>query len=242
MAEEAERWLESQPCAGLSPHAPYTASAPLYRLAAGMSRKHGWLLTTHAAESREEDEMFRWERGAMFERYRWGYVGGAVRYLEGAGVLGKNCLLAHANFVTLEEAWLLSRAGASVVHCPRTHRFFGREAAPLKTWSRAGVNVCLGTDSAASNESLDMRAEMREMARAWPGMAPREIVEMATLNGARALNCGDKLGRITSGAEADLVAVGAGDGAGDPWETVVCGETSVRFVMIGGKAVLDEKD
>ena len=228
MVEEAVSWVERQPHGGLAPHAPYTTSAPLYRLATRTARERGWLLTTHAAESRGENEMFR----PMGEPVTLG----------GLGMLGKNCLLAHANHLDEAEVDSVARAGTSVVHCPRTHRFFERGPAPLETWRRAGVNVCLGTDSLASNESLDMRAEMRELARAWPGLAAREIVEMATMNAARALNCEGKLGKIAADAQADLVAVPLADPSGDPLEMVVHGKSPVCFVMIGGKAVVDETD
>jgi len=232
MVEDAARWLESQPRGGLSPHAPFTTSAPLYRLAAKLARERGWLLTTHAAESREEDEMFRCGRGPMWERYRRDSDGGgAVKSLEEQGVLGKNCLLAHANFLDDAEAAMLARAGASVAHCPRAHRFFQRDAVPWDLWRRHGVNVCLGTDSLASNESLDLRAEMRALTN----VSPRDAVAMATVNGAKALNCDGKLGRIAVGGYADMAAVPLD---GDPFESVARSEKPVCFSMVGGKVVL----
>jgi len=218
--EDSRRLLDAaverlQHCdhAGLAPHALYTVSAPLYRLAARTARERGWLLTTHVAETREEDEMYRYERGPMFERYRRGARHGAVRELHGLGVLGPNCLAAHANYITADDATLLASTGTSVVHCPRTHRFFERERTPLDLWRAAGVNVCLGTDSLSSNDSLDMRAEMRELARARPDLAPSEILKMATVNPARLV-----------GEPVTLTAVPL---VGDPVESVVLAETPV---------------
>lgn len=206
MAEAAERWVAAHQPAGLAPHAPYTVSEQLYRLVTKLAREHGWLLTTHVAESRGEDG-------------RWHVA------------LGANCLAAHANWVTEAEAAEMARTKTSVVHCPRTHRFFERPTAPVEMWRRHGVNVCLGTDSLASNESLDMRAEMREMARAWPGLTPREVLEMATVNGARALCRSGELGIIAAGARADLIAVPA---SGEPYASVVAGAGAVSFVMVEG--------
>jgi len=231
MVEDAAHWLESQPRGGLSPHAPFTTSEPLYRLAAKLARERGWLLTTHAAESHEEDEMFRWGRGPMWERYHRDHNGGAVKLLEEQGVLGANCLLAHANFLDDAEVAMLAQSGASVAHCPRAHRFFRRDAAPWDLWRRHGVNVCLGTDSLASNDSLDMRAEMRALT----ALSPREALAMATVNGAKALNCDGKLGRIAVGGQADMAAVPLD---GDPFESVARSEKPVCFSMVGGKAVL----
>jgi len=217
MVEDAARWLESQPRGGLAPHAPYTTSAPLYRLAARTARERGWLLTTHVAESHGENEMFRWQCEPVA--------------LNELGVLGSNCLLAHANHLDEAEVESLAESGASVVHCPRAHRFFGRGAAPLALWRRHGINVCLGTDSLASNESLDMRAEMRSLTQ----LPAREVLEIATVNAAKALNCEGKLGKIAVGGWADLAAVPLD---GDPYESVVRSEKPVCFSMVGGKVVL----
>lgn len=216
MAEAAERWVAAHQPAGLAPHAPYTVSEQLYRLATKMAREHGWLLTTHVAESRGEDG-------------RWHVA------------LGANCLAAHANWVTEAEAAEMARTKTSVVHCPRTHRFFERPTAPVEMWRRQGLNICLGTDSLASNESLDLRAEMREFARAWPAISPRKILEMVTANPGRVLSQtgrGQKpapteatTGTLEVGATADLIAVPA---TGDPYASVVTGSGVVNFVMVEG--------
>jgi cytosine/adenosine deaminase-related metal-dependent hydrolase len=207
MVEDAARWLETQPRGGLAPHAPYTTTAPLYRLAARIARERGWLLTTHIAEARKEVPLAE------------------------LGVLGPNCLLAHANHLDEAEVESVARSGASVVHCPRAHRFFQRDAPPWELWRRHGVNVCLGTDSLASNESLDMRAEMRTLTL----MPAREALAMATVNAAKALNCEGKLGKIVVGGWADMAAVPLD---GDPYESVVRSEKPVCFSMVGGKVVL----
>jgi len=225
MAEAAARWLATQPHGGLAPHAPYSTSPPLYRLASQMAREHGWLFTTHIAESREEDEMFRRQHGPMWERYRREYVP-----LHDLGVTGSNCLVAHANFLTDAEAESLARSGASIAHCPRTHRFFERDPAPWDLWQRHGLNVCIGTDSLASNYSLDLRADMR-LLKEFPA---RDVLAMATVNPARALNGVGEMGVIAPGALADLAAVPC---EGDPYESVVFSDKPVCFSMVGGKAV-----
>ncbi len=228
MAEAAAGWAETHPLSGLAPHAPYTVSGPLYRWLARRAREHGWLLTTHVAESREE-----------FDRFRTGRDG-PVRWLDGFGVWGRNCLAAHVNWLTDDEARLLATAGVSVAHCPRTHRFFQRPPAPVELWRRHGLNICLGTDSLASNESLDLFAEMREMARAWPGWSAEDVLCSCTVNCARALGRDGRLGCLTPGADADLIAVRlAGNGA-DPFESVVYNEQPVLYSMSHGKETHNE--
>ena len=226
--------------AGLSPHAPYTASATLYRHCA----KTGRFLTTHLAESIEEDEMFRWGRGTLYEACRgWGRLmsdcghRGPVELLQSYGVLGAHCLAVHANCLSETDVKILAQSGTSVVHCPKTHRFFGRTTAPVMQLLQAGVNVCLGTDSLASNNTLDLFAEMRELAEAFPQLLPEQILRFVTTHAARALNESNRLGQIKAGAVADLIAVPVG-GHTDPYAAVVRADHPVLFVMIDGKVIL----
>ncbi len=222
--------------AGLSPHAPYTVSAELYQNCA----QSGRFITTHIAESADEDEMFREGKGRMYDTLRnlgrdmsdCGKVG-PVELLASYGVLGKNCLAVHANCLTTRDVTLLARTGTSVVHCPKTHRYFCRAPAPIPALLAAGVNVCLGTDSLASNDTLDMFTEMRELARVYPDFLPSRIVEMVTTNAAKALNQFDRLGKIAEGATADLIAVPM-DGHADPYAAVVFAEKPVTLLMING--------
>jgi len=224
---------------GLSPHAPYTASEELYR----RCTQSGRFITTHVAESIEEDEMFRQGRGRLYDAFRergrdmsdCGHVG-PVELLHRYGVLGRNCLAVHANCLTADDVRLLAETGTSVVHCPKTHRYFQRPPAPVPALLAAGVNVCLGTDSLASNDTLDMFAEMRELARVFPALLPAQLVAMATTNAAIALNQFARLGKIATGAMADLIAVPV-NGHADPAAAVVAAEKAVAFMMINGKVV-----
>lgn len=224
---------------GLAPHAPYTVSADLYRRCA----RRGKFLTTHLAETEEEDEMFRWGRGPMYEAFR--RLGrdmsdcrrfGPVRLLHDYGVLGPRCLAAHANVLTPADVELLRGSGTSVVHCPLSHRYFRRGVPRLPQWVDNGINVCLGTDSLASNERLDMFAEMQEVARQFPRWSAERILRLATVQAARALGQAGRLGELTPGAAADLIAVPLAGNA-DPYEAVVFAESPVCFMMIGGKVV-----
>jgi cytosine/adenosine deaminase-related metal-dependent hydrolase len=232
---------------GLSPHAPYTASGELYRQCARLSRGQNILLTTHLAESTEEDDMIRRGTGHMYD-----YFSRAGRDMSDCkrvsptqllaeyGVLGSNCLVAHANCLTPLDVTLLKQTGTAVVHCPNTHRFFRRDTALLDTWKAQGINVCLGTDSMASNDSLSMLSEMQTLGRMFPGMSARELLEFATVNGANALNRSGKLGRIAAGAWADLIAAPPDGAGGDPYEAIVYADKSVSFSMVAGEVIFDE--
>src|SRR6266545_4621763 len=204
--EEAEKKIESLPPsrggAGLSPHAPYSTMPELLRLSAAAARKKGWRLVTHVAESDLEFEMFRHARGEMFE------------WLKRNGYLADNLLAVHVNYIAPGDAALLEQRGVSVAHCPRSHAFFRHRPFPRNELAGVGVNICLATDSLASVTKvrgqpleLNLFAEMQAFAAGHPDVAPDEIVRMATLHGARALGLRGKVGELTKGARADLIAI-----------------------------------
>lgn len=252
IAQQALEFIAAHPDVfggfGLSPHAPYTASPELYRLSAQYARARNILLTTHLAESQEEDDMFRRGTGPMYDYFRRAGRDmsdckrhSVVQRMSELGVLGPHCLAVHANCLTPQDVQLLARSATHVVHCPNAHRYFQRGTPWLSPLWEQGVNLCLGTDSMASNPSadgLDMFCEMQTLARVFTRLPPEQILEMATTCPARALNRPHKLGKIACGAWADLIAV-ASDGAGDPYETVVFAQKPVNFSMVGGKVIVE---
>ena len=106
---------------------------------------------------------------------------GPMQLMSEYGVLGPNCLAVHANCLTPLDVALLKRTGTHVVHCPKTHRFFNRATPLLNTWKEQGINVCLGTDSLASNETLSMLDEMQTLGRMFPQMSAQELLALATV-------------------------------------------------------------
>lgn len=252
IVREAETWLDARPgwlgrC-GLAPHAPYTVSGGLYALTARVARARAIWVTTHVAESQEEDDMFRRGLGTMHDYFHRAGRDmsdckrvGVVQLLREYGVLGPNCLAAHANCLTPADAQLLAQTGTAVVHCPLTHRFFGRGVPLLKSLWHAGVTVCLGTDSLASHtvgSELNLFKEMQELARVFPELAAERILQLATVDAARALGQPSQLGQLQPGARADLIAVAAGNAGDDPYEAAVFTDRPVVFSMIGGQAVI----
>ena len=109
---------------------------------------------------------------------------------------------------------MLAKRGVHVVHCPRSHSYFQHAHSPSAGWPRAGVNLCLGTDSLASvykarrqTVELSMFEEMRAVAKAQPWLSAKSIVRLATLNGARALGLQGRVGELSANAFADLIAL-----------------------------------
>ncbi|MFO0981821.1 MAG: amidohydrolase family protein [Planctomycetota bacterium] len=140
------------------------------------------------------------------------------------------------------EIACLASAGASVVHCPRSHAFFGHVRHPVVELRAAGVRVVLGTDSLASNQSLSMLEEIAFLRRARPDLEDRVIFTMATRDGAVAL--GLPAGALRPGLLADVIAVvpGSGRSGRDVIAAIVAGGMRVVLSMVGGRLLLHDPE
>ena len=202
---------------GLAPHAPFTASPVLFRHCEKIAEREDVLLTTHLAESREERDMFQNARGALYDFLQ--EIGRDMRdcgnytsigfFLARTGSVNRPYLLVHLNEVSSNDLGLLKAAArnCSIVHCPRSHEYFGHSPFQFQSLRQAGFNICIGTDSLASNDDLSLFAEMRAFGKEFPNVRPEEILEMVTVNPARALQQGESLGKIRRDFVADLMAV-----------------------------------
>ncbi|MEY2527514.1 MAG: aminodeoxyfutalosine deaminase, partial [Verrucomicrobiota bacterium] len=229
---------------GLAPHAPFTASLDLYRHCQETARQYNLLLSTHLAESRDELHMFRDAAGPLFDFMK--EIGRDMRdcgeetplaHLLQQIALDERWLVAHLNELTESDFDLLGRSTTkfNVVHCPRSHRYFGHSPFQLERFRQLGFNICLGTDSLASNDNLSLFPEMREVRYDNPGLSPGEILEMVTVNPARALDRQLLLGQIKPGALADMIAIPV-EGERDVFEQIIAFDKTVPWRMIDGHA------
>lgn len=207
--------------AALSPHAPYSTRPELLRLAANLARRRKIRASIHVAESIQEYEMFHDAQGKMHQwMARNGRdnsdcgLGSPIAHLARNQLLGENVLAIHVNYLGRGDATLLAKNRTHVVHCPRSHDYFGHRTFERERLARAGVNICLGTDSLATTRKagkpkpeLDMFAEMRVLANKDKDVSPTEILTMATVNGARALGLAGQVGELSKGAFADLITI-----------------------------------
>lgn len=215
--------------AGLSPHAPYSVWPELWREPA--LDRFRW--STHAAEAPGEDQLLREGTGPLRD-YMTGLgvwdgtfpIPGtdALAFLETAGRLGPGGLLVHGVGIDEAAADRLAVHDAPVCLCPRSNAFLGRPVPPVALLRRAGVRLCVGTDSLASNRDLGVWGELRALRRLDPEIGTDEMLRWATLDGAEVLGL-PRLGRIAPGASsAFLVARAPGrdplrallDGGDDP--------------------------
>ena len=230
--------------AGIAPHAPYSTDADIYRQTAALAAGAGMLWTTHAAETQEEAR-FLADGGGPFRELleSLGLWDGSFRppgcspiaWLHRLGILGSNALLAHVNYAADEDLALLAAAGASVVFCPRAHRFFGHTGHRWREMLAAGVNVCLGTDSCAGGGTLSVLDEIRFLRAAYEDVPGRLLLRMGTMHGARALGLADACGALAPGMRADLIAVPLDDPRmPDPVEALLRGHQGPGGVWIAG--------
>ena len=237
--------LKSAPNWGLALHALFTASKNLYSHCEEVARHKNILLTTHLAESLEEMEMFRDASGPLYE-----FLKSIGRNMSDCGrqtplelFLGApggralpHWIVSHLNELTESDFDLLERSERRfhVVHSPRSHDYFNHSRFRFEKLRALGFNICLGTDSLASNDSLSLFDEMRAFRRSEPGISPDKILKMVTVNPARALRQENTLGRIRRGFRADLLAVRCNE-RDTPFEQILEFDGSVDWIMVDGK-------
>jgi 5-methylthioadenosine/S-adenosylhomocysteine deaminase len=200
------RHLEtSQLRLGVSPHAPYTVSAPLYAAVAAFARHERLSIAVHLAESREETEFVRDGTGAFADALeRRGIAiepqhASPVAFLVQRGVVQRGALCIHCVQVDAADIASLRAAGAAIAHCPRSNHAHRHGTAPLAAFRAAGLPVGLGTDSIVSVGELDLWAEAEAA-----GLTGGEALRALTIDGARALGWDAEIGSIEVGKAADL--------------------------------------
>jgi 5-methylthioadenosine/S-adenosylhomocysteine deaminase len=186
-------------------------------------------ISIHAAESANETELLTKGTGFFTDVYeRFGVEWESphctpIEYLERLGVLSAQPLLAHCVTVSDTDIRKIEANGAKIAHCPKSNAKFGHGYAPLERFLDHGISVGLGSDSVASNNVCDLLEESRFAALAARNLpdtkrfiSAREILETATLGGAKALGLDDKIGTLKPGKQADLAIVSLTNPAQQP--------------------------
>jgi cytosine/adenosine deaminase-related metal-dependent hydrolase len=226
----------------LAPTSPFSVTPELLTETAALARARGVRLHTHLAETKDEEDFCRERFGAR-----------PLEVLEDLGWVGDDVWLAHCVHLDDAECARMGAAGTGVAHCPTSNGRLGAGIAPVPRLLAAGVPVGLGVDGAASNECGELNAELRSalvVARAARGPAAltaRQVLEMATLHGARCLGRAAELGHLSVGALADI-ALWRLDEAGfagiaDPVAALVMGPTRpVDTLLVNGRVVVVDAD
>ncbi|MCP5004162.1 MAG: amidohydrolase family protein [Planctomycetes bacterium] len=200
---------------GIFPHSPYTVSKELYTQCRIVSDELKMRISTHISETDEEIEFLTKGTGNLADLLNnlnmldnWVEPGlRPIAYLNKFGFLSSNLLLVHCNYISPEELIMVKRANAHVVFCPKSHRYFQHRNHPFREFIANNVNVALGTDSLASNNSLSILDEMKYLYNEETGIGPRDIVSMGTIGGASALGLAERIGRLELGFDADITVI-----------------------------------
>jgi len=244
---------------GVSPHAPYTVSAPLLQLIAAYAEAEHLPLMMHAAESAAEKLLMLEGRGTFAEGLRRRGIEwrapkvSTIQYLAALGVLSVQPLLAHCICVNDADIETLRASDARIAHCPKSNAKLGHERAPFAKFLERKVTIGLGSDSVASNNACDILEEARfaaliartvrgaSQARAMIGAS--EVLSIATRGGAHALGFGNLAGTLDVGHDADLIVVNLNgvhqQPVFDPAASLIFSSSGrdVMLTMVAGKEI-----
>lgn len=227
-----------------APHAPYTVSdAPLERIRV-LADELDLPVHMHVHETAAEIEQSQAQFGVR-----------PLERLARLGLVSPSLLAVHMTHLLDAELAHFAASGAHVLHCPESNLKLASGFCPVHQLLRAGINVALGTDGAASNNDLDMFSEMRTAALLAKAVAndasalpAAQALRMATLNGARALGLGDETGSLEQSKSADIVAVRLDDIECQPFYDVISqlvyatGRDKVTDVWVAGRQLLMDRE
>lgn len=195
-----------------APHAPYTVSDATLSNISTLAEQLDLSIHTHMHETVHEVETSKAHHG----------LNPLTRFAN-LGLLGTRLTLAHCIHVSDSDMQLMADYGCHIAHCPTSNLKLASGIAPIAQCAKLGINIGIGTDGAASNNRLDMFAEMRLAALLAKGhsgdataISAHQALEMATINGAKALGLESQIGSIEIGKQADLIAVNMADMVSQP--------------------------
>jgi len=224
----------------LAPRFILSCGEGLWRDVAAASASHGLLVHTHIAESPSEARAVK--RAVRTT---------AARYFAKREVLSGRFVGAHGVWLDPAELKLMAKAGAALVHCPGSNLKLGSGIADVLAWKRAGLRCGLGSDGAACNNRLDtfhemsLAAGLARVKHAGAPLAARDVLSLATRDGARALGLAETTGTLEAGKQADLIVVQASaphhpsDASADPYAAIVHATraSDVRLTMVAGRVL-----
>jgi 5-methylthioadenosine/S-adenosylhomocysteine deaminase len=230
--------------AAVAPHSIYTCSQKTLQDASALARKYHAPILIHVAEMKKEWEDSEKQNGAS-----------PVQYLERIGVLGPDVVAAHCIFVDEADRKILAQHNVGCVHNPSSNMMLASGVSPVPEMRTAGIAVGLGTDGPAGSnndldlmEEIDLAAKLAKITKMNPlALNAQAVVEMSTINGARALHMEKEIGSLESGKKADLIVIGLDEPNAVPMYDVYAQiayalkASDVETVMIGGRVVMRDR-
>jgi 5-methylthioadenosine/S-adenosylhomocysteine deaminase len=227
--------------AAVAPHSIYTCSQQTLQEASALARKYHAPILIHVAEMKKEWEDSEKQNGAS-----------PVQYLERIGVLGPDVVAAHCIFVDDADRKILALRRVGCVHNPSSNMMLASGVSPVPELRTAGIAVGLGTDGPAGSnndldvmEEIDLAAKLAKITKMSPlALNAKAVVEMATIDGARALHMEKEIGSLEKGKKADLILISLDEPNAVPMYDVYAQiayalkASDVETVMIGGRFVM----
>src|SRR5882762_1178104 len=249
MLEYAEKFLkrwqgDALIHAAVAPHSIYTCSQKTLQDSAALARKYSAPILIHVAEMKKELDDSRAKNGTT-----------PVQYLDKLGILGPDMVAAHCIFVDETDRKILAQRQVGCVHNPSSNMMLASGVAPVIEERAAGVAVGLGTDGPAGSnndldlmEEMDLAAKLQKITKMDPqALGAKAVVEMATIEGARALHMEKEIGSLEAGKKADLVLIGLDAPNTVPMYDVYAQlayalkGSDVETVIIGGRVAMRDK-
>jgi 5-methylthioadenosine/S-adenosylhomocysteine deaminase len=230
--------------AAVAPHSIYTCSKKTLQDAAALARKYHALILIHVAEMKKElDDSVK--QNAM----------SPVAYLDSIGVLGPDIVAAHCIYVDEADRKILAQRGVGCVHNPSSNMMLASGVAPVPEMRAAGIALGLGTDGPAGSnndldlmEEMDLAAKLAKITKMDPlALNAKAVVEMATIDGARALHMEKEIGSLEAGKKADLVLISLDEPNAVPMYDIYAQlayslkASDVETVVIGGRVVMRDR-
>jgi 5-methylthioadenosine/S-adenosylhomocysteine deaminase len=227
-----------------APHSIYTCSKKTLQDAAALARKYHAPILIHVAEMKKERDDSEKQHGMS-----------PVAYLNSIGVLGPDIIAAHCIFVDAADQKLLAEKQVGCVHNPSSNMMLASGVSPVPDLRAAGVGVGLGTDGPAGSnndldlmEEMDLAAKLAKITRMNPlALNAKAVVEMATIDGARAVHMEKEIGSLEAGKKADLVLVSLEEPNAVPMYDIYAQiayslkASDVETVVIGGHVIMRDR-
>ena len=227
----------------LAPHAPYTCDEGFMRIVSEEAKKNHMGIHVHLSESESEIEQIKEKYGCS-----------PIEMADRNGLFDVPAIAAHCVQITKSDMEILKAKNVSVVTNPASNMKLGNGFAPVPEMLDMGINVCIGTDGAASNNSLNLFHEMSLLALIHKGVkrtpqciSAKENIRIATINGAKALGLEKEIGSLEVGKKADIAILNLNSPSLTPRNTLIAGlsysanGSEVETVIIDGKITMENR-
>ena len=234
--------IKSDKTISLAGHAPHTTSSDLLVKLKSVTTRYCLPFSLHLAESIDEVEFLTSGKGAWADFLDQRKIdtsaikltgAGPVKYADQLGLLDDKTLAVHLVFAKKQDFQILSEKKVNVCLCPRSNMLLHKQLPDVPLMLKSGLKLCLGTDSLASNDSLSLFDEMKFLSQSFSGISAKDVIAMATINGAAALGFKDQFGRLTPGRMAKMIYLPVNaDSENSIRESVVAGDFSGKIRSI----------